>query len=66
MTPNQSAVSLDALPCDEGTLDLSVLPSGFATEELLQLQDCNSPFLLRYPSGIEVSLAWDREHLPDV
>jgi hypothetical protein len=66
LTPNQSAASLDALPCDEGTLELSVLPLGFATEELLQLQDCSSPFLLRYPSGVEVLLDWDREHLPDV
>jgi hypothetical protein len=66
LTPNQSAGSLDTLPCDEGTLDLSVLPLGFATEELLRPQDCSSPFLLSYPDGIEVRLDWDREHLPDV
>jgi hypothetical protein len=66
LTPNRSAASLAALPCDDGTLDLSVLPLAFATEELLQLQDCRSPFLLRYPAGIEVLLDWDREHLPDV
>jgi len=47
-------------------IDLSRLPLTFATEELLQLEDCSSPFVLRYPSGVDVALDWDREHLPDV
>ena len=66
LTPNRSADSLDVLPCGEETLDLSRLPLGYSTEELIQLQDCSSPFVLRYPSGIDVVLDWDREHLPDV
>ncbi len=66
LTPNCSAASLEALPSGAGTIDLSRLPLTFATEELLQLEDCSSPFVLRYPSGVDVALDWDREHLPDV
>lgn len=66
LTPNQSAKSMHVLPSDMGPLDMSTLPLAEPTEELLQLQDCSSPFLLRYPAGVEVLLDWDRQHLPDV
>lgn len=66
LTPNRSAASLHGLPCEGMEVDFSRLPLGFPDEELLQLQNCESPFVLRYASGIEVALDWDRRQLPDV
>lgn len=41
-------------------------PLDFATEELLQIEDVRSAFVIRFSSGIEVQLDWDRAQLPDV
>lgn len=65
LTPDRTAASLKALPSTGGTADFSKLPLDFETEEILQLQDCRSAFVLRYASGIEVVLDWDRAQLPD-
>jgi hypothetical protein len=66
LTPDRSVVALSALPCWEEMIDLSRLPLDYATEELLQLQSCESAFALHYASGIQVVLDWDRAQLPDV
>ncbi len=55
------------MPATDGTLDLNRLPLPLHTEELLQLQDCAPPFSLYYEKeGVEVSLFWDPQQLPDV
>ncbi len=65
--PGCSAESLHALPCIDGTFDATRLPLAFKTEELLQLQDCRPPFVLRYLADeADVLLDWDSPHLPDV
>ena len=67
LTPSAAAPDLTALPTADGTLDLGRLPLPIKTEELLQLESCQSPFSLYYRSEqVEVSLSWDQQKLPDV
>jgi len=67
LIPDGTAPDLGSLPATDGTLDLSRLPLGIKTEELLQLEACQSPFSLYYRSEqVEVSLSWDQQKLPDV
>ena len=65
--PDSISASLSELPMtDGGKLDLSHLPLPFKTEELLQLANCQPPFVLRYEAQkAEVLLDWDTTHLPD-
>lgn len=67
LQPGRCAASLESLPlAGGGTLDLTRLPLPFKTEELLQLECCKPPFVLRYPAlGAEVALDWDVGALPD-
>lgn len=67
LIPDGASADLSALPARGGTLDLNRLPLPIHTEELLQLQDCVPPFSLYYEKeGVEVSLFWDPQQLPDV
>ena len=66
LRPNTFGTTLSAMPSDEGPLDFTRLPLPFATEELMQLVDCQPPFRLRYPhQAVEVKLDWDSQALPD-
>lgn len=67
LRPNTSGTTLSAMPTDHGPLDFTRLPLPFATEELMQMVDCQPPFRLRYPhEAVEVQLDWDSQALPDV
>lgn len=67
LAPNGSSPDLAQMPATTGTLDLTRLPLPLQTEELLQLQNCASPFSLYYgKEGVTVSLSWDETQLPDV
>lgn len=64
--PGRHAASLSALPTASGPLDATHLPLTIATEEILQMTNCQPPFVLRYAtSGAEALLDWDAEDLPD-
>jgi hypothetical protein len=67
LQPNCIASSLKELPVTGGgTLDVTRLPLPFNTEELMQIENCKPPFVLRYPAQqTEVLLDWDTAHLPD-
>jgi hypothetical protein len=67
LIPDSTALDLASLPAIQGTLDLSHLPLAVKTEELLQLEACQSPFSLYYKAEkVEVRLSWDQQKLPDV
>lgn len=67
LLPNSGGTSLDAMPAvDGGHMDFTHLPLPFATEELMQMQDCASPVVLRYlQEQVDVQLDWDTTVLPD-
>lgn len=67
LASNGITADLAAFPALSGTLDLTHLPLPVKTEELLQLIDCAPPFSLYYDKeGVEISLSWDQQQLPDV
>jgi hypothetical protein len=65
--PDSVSASLGTIPtAGGGNLDVKHLPLPFKTEELLQVVDCQPPFVLRYQAlQAEVLLDWDTTHLPD-
>lgn len=72
LAPGGQAATLAELPgADGGLLDLRRLPLDGATEELLQLQDVQPPFTLRWTppaeaGPIELALDWNADLLPDL
>jgi len=75
--PGGRAATLGALPATDGTtLDLRRLPLPGDTEELLQLEDVQPPFTLRWrqdssetnrdAAAIDLVLDWDADTLPDL
>ncbi|WP_321782024.1 hypothetical protein [Paraburkholderia sp. J94] len=63
---NRSFASLRKLETWDGSIDLSRLPLPQQTEELVQLEACEPPFVLRYPADrAEVKLDWDPGDFPD-
>lgn len=64
--PDSVSTSLTTLPTATGALDVTRLPLAERTEEIVQLADCQPPFVLRYAArGADVLLDWDAEALPD-
>lgn len=67
LTAGASSSTLTSMASRHGPLDLTQLPLGFATEELLQLTRCHGPIVLHYrDADARVSLSWDQDRLPDV
>jgi hypothetical protein len=63
---NRTFASLTKLETHDGSFDLSRLPLPLQTEELVQLEGCVPPFVLRYPTDkAEVRLDWDTADFPD-
>ncbi|MFP6561248.1 hypothetical protein WJ542_23520 [Paraburkholderia sp. B3] len=63
---NSTFASLAALPTATGPLDATRLPLQEKTEELLQMEGCEPPFVVRYPAQrADVLLDWDPAALPD-
>lgn len=66
LLPNAAGHTLDAMPTVTGTQAFTRLPLPYATEELMQMVDCQPPFTLRYlEAQVEVQLDWDTDVLPD-
>lgn len=64
---NATATDLAHMPGLDQTLDLSHLPLANASEELVQLMDCDGGFSLDYlDENARVTLTWDASLLPDV
>ncbi len=64
--PNTTFASLDAAPTATGPVDVTRLPLPHRTEELMQMEGCRPPFILRYPTQqADVLLDWDPSELPD-
>lgn len=63
---NRRFDSLTKLDTCEGSFDVSRLPLPQQTEELVQLEACQPPFVLRYPvDRAEVKLDWNTDDFPD-
>ncbi|RFU49753.1 hypothetical protein [Paraburkholderia sp. DHOC27] len=63
---NRACASLAELPTRDGSFDVTHLPLPQRTEELVQLEACRPPFVLRYPADrAEVSLDWNTDDFPD-
>lgn len=67
LVPNTTGPSLDAMPITGGALQsYTALPLPYATEELMQMEQCQTPFVLHYPQDkVDVQLRWDTSVLPD-
>ncbi len=64
--PNRTFASLSAVGSASGPLDVTHLPLPGLTEELVQLEQCQPPFVLRYPADqAQVMLDWNPADLPD-
>lgn len=68
LLPGAIGPSLDAMPTsDGGVQSYTALPLPYATEELMQMEKCKTPFTLHYPEDkADVQLSWDTAVLPDV
>ncbi|GAB5097758.1 hypothetical protein [Caballeronia sp. HLA56] len=63
---NRTFASHTALETKDGSFDVSRLPLPVVTEELVQLEACEPPFVLRYPADrAEVRLDWNTADFPD-
>ncbi|WP_250518715.1 hypothetical protein [Caballeronia sp. ATUFL_M1_KS5A] len=63
---NRTFESLRMLETTDGSFDATRLPLPQITEELLQLEACRPPFVLRYPADrADVRLDWDTRDFPD-
>lgn len=63
---NRTFESLRALDTPDGSFDVSRLPLPQITEELVQLEACRPPFVLRYPAeNADVKLDWNTDDFPD-
>lgn len=81
ISPNTTFASLHAVPTAAGEIDVTRLPLTHRTEELMQIEGCQPPFVLRYPTQesahsqtsseaaaaehVDVLLDWDTAQLPD-
>ena len=64
--PGSTFVALDAVPArDGGAVDLSRLPLGSGTEDVVLLADVRGPLVARFrDEGTRVRLDWDRRVIP--
>lgn len=67
LLPGGSGSTLEAMPAVAGgSMAVNRLPLPFATEELMQMQRCKTPVVLRYlQEQVDVQLSWDTTVLPD-
>jgi hypothetical protein len=66
VVPNSTFASLAAIPTAAGPLNATRLPLPEKTEELLQMEGCEPPFVVRYRSPrADVLLDWNPAELPD-